>query len=390
MSKSIQEHNYHGIDATVVADSVNELGKRITTMILTMPRFLLAELNTHRMLSKNSASSRAIPFNKMVEKVKNHPFIPIAWQKDHKGMQGTEYITGEKEIQYCIDTWVKASILACNSARDLNDKIAYPNGDYDSSYGDVGVTKQLCNRLLEPFMWHTVLITATEFENFFKLRCPLYTDPFGNSYFSKKEYINKVGDEEMIPKTPLGWLSINKSAAEIHICLLAEAMYDAMHESTPKLLKAGEWHIPFGDQFDEERLKDIVYTKTGNEIVDLTLRNVKDFGGDKVQEAKIKISTARCARISYNDFNGNDDYNADLKLYSNLLSMKHYSPFEHVARVMSNEEYSKFYITTPDEINTGYSRENYFDVDWIQEGWCKNFRGFIQQRYFLETENNKL
>lgn len=382
------------INAEIVADSINEQGNRITTMALTMPRFILAELLTHRLFSKNSASSRAIPFNKMLEKVKTDPFIPIAWQKDHKGMQGNSYITGEKEIQYCVDTWVKASLAACRNARDLNDNVAYPNNDFDSSYGDVGVTKQLCNRLLEPFLWHTVLLTSTEFENFFKLRCPLYTDPFGTSYFSKKDFIKKVGDEEMIPKTQLGWLGINKSAAEIHISLLAESMYDAMYESTPKLLKAGEWHIPFGDQFDEERLKDIVYTKTGNEIVDLTLRNVKDFGGDKVQEAKIKISTARCARISYNDFNGNDDYNADLKLYSNLLSMKHYSPFEHVARTMSDKEYSQYTLTTPhreaDPLAVFYDPKKVVTctngaVKYVQEGWCKNFRGFIQNRYLIEN-----
>jgi thymidylate synthase ThyX len=363
MSKTIQEHNYYGIDATVVADSVNELGNRITTMILTMPRFLLAELNTHRMFSRNSASSRAIPFRKMIESIHKNPFIPIAWQKDHKGMQGTEYIAGEKEIQYCIHTWVKASILACNSARDLNDRIAYPNGDYDSSYGDVGVTKQLCNRLLEPFMWHTVLITATEFENFSKLRCPLYTDPFGNSYFSKKEYINKVGDEEMIPKTLIGWLSINKSAAEIHISLLAESMYDVMHESTPKLLKAGEWHIPFGDTFEDTRILSIVdnFNVLDEEEQEKTIR-----------DAKVKIATARCARISYNNFEGNDDYAADIKLYSTLLNQGHFSPFEHCAKAMTEEEYNAFKVCEPNK--TTY-------------GQCKNFRGFIQQRYFLETEN---
>ena len=138
------------------------------------------------------------------------------------------------------------------------------------------------------------------------------------------------------------------------------------------MLKAGEWHIPFGDNIR-------------GEILDIQRASGYAMS---LEEIKIKISTARCARISYNNFEGNDDYAADIKLYSTLLNKGHFSPFEHCARVMSNEEYSKFYITTPDEINTGYSRENYFDVDWIQEGWCKNFRGFIQQRYFLETENN--
>jgi thymidylate synthase ThyX len=82
------------IHAKIIADSQNEFGNRLTTFIITFPRFILAELNTHRMFSRNSASSRAIPFKKMVESVQKNPFIPIAWQKDHSGMQGTEYIEG--------------------------------------------------------------------------------------------------------------------------------------------------------------------------------------------------------------------------------------------------------------------------------------------------------
>ena len=80
------------ISAKVIADSKNEFGNRITTMIVTFPRFILAELNTHRMMSRNSASSRAIPFEKMLEAVSNNPFIPIAWQKDHnyRGIYGIE------------------------------------------------------------------------------------------------------------------------------------------------------------------------------------------------------------------------------------------------------------------------------------------------------------
>ena len=85
------------INATIVADSVNQQGDRLTSLLITFPRILLSEINTHRMLSKNTSSSRAIPFNKMVEAVQNNPFIPIAWQKEHKGMQGNEYHDGFNE-----------------------------------------------------------------------------------------------------------------------------------------------------------------------------------------------------------------------------------------------------------------------------------------------------
>jgi hypothetical protein len=146
------------ISAQVIADSLNPYEKRITTMVVTFPRIILAEFNTHRMFSRNSASSRAIPFEKMVKSVEENPFVPIAWQKDHKGMQGSEYETGSG-IDANISSWLSARNKAVEVAEELSSG---------------GCTKQLCNRLLEPFMWHTVLCTATEFSNFFELRCPSY------------------------------------------------------------------------------------------------------------------------------------------------------------------------------------------------------------------------
>jgi len=107
------------ISAMVVADSKNSQGDRITTMLVTFPRFILAELNTHRMLSKNTSSSRAIPFKKMIESVQDNPFIPIAWQKDHKGMQGTEYLNGDFEIQEAEATWLIARDKAIHEAKNL-------------------------------------------------------------------------------------------------------------------------------------------------------------------------------------------------------------------------------------------------------------------------------
>ena len=113
---------------------------------------------THRVFSRNSASSRAIPFKTMLKMVEEDPFIPIAWQKDHKGMQGTEYL--DNKLPSATAEWLRARNQAIRFAKELNNS-------HD-------VTKQLCNRLLEPFMWHTVLLTATEFENFFELRMPCY------------------------------------------------------------------------------------------------------------------------------------------------------------------------------------------------------------------------
>lgn len=236
------EQNKTRISAQIVADSKNQQGDRITSVLVTFPRIILAELNTHRMLSKNSASSRAIPFNKMVEAVQNNPFIPIAWQKDHKGMQGFEYFTKKVNVE---TTDLGDLKLAWLEARDYAIK-------QSTWLNKVGVTKQLCNRLLEPFMWHTVIVTATEWENFFKLRCPQYVIEGinGNHPFrSKKDVYKRMSSNEnfmlkLNDFTDLDWLSFNKSQAEIHIQALAEAMWDAMNESTPKQLKSGEYHIP--------------------------------------------------------------------------------------------------------------------------------------------------
>ena len=154
-----QMENYNLISAKIVADSLNQFGERITTMKLVFPRIILAEFNTHRMFNRNSASSRAIPFKKMVKMVQEQPFIPIAWQKDHKEMQGSAYLD-DKSAEIAKFNWLKARDRAVSEAILLNKNI--------------GVTKQLCNRLLEPFLYHTVLLTATEFDNFFKLRTSVY------------------------------------------------------------------------------------------------------------------------------------------------------------------------------------------------------------------------
>ena len=146
------------IQAKIVADSLAPNGARLTTLEIVFPRYILAELNTHRLFSKNSASSRAIPFNKMVKEVQENPFIPYAWQKDHKGMQGSEYI-GDTLKGNNIREWLFARDSAVNHAITLN---------------TLNTTKQLANRLLEPFMYHKVLISATEWENFMALRTPIY------------------------------------------------------------------------------------------------------------------------------------------------------------------------------------------------------------------------
>ena len=238
------------IKAEIIADSINQQGNRIISYLLTYPRFIHSELMTHRMFSRNSASSRAIPFEKMLKMVEEDPFIPIVWQKDHKGMQGTEYITDKTDIELNTSAWLRARDNAVSNAKYLNHGVKEGR--------DNGVTKQLCNRLLEPFMWHTVLVTATEWDNFFELRCPKYKAPEnsietkGKIFRSKRDMIQfyidndfKIGAGALSLWNTTDWLKINSSQAEIHIQALAEAMWDEFQESKPKLLKVGEYHLPF-------------------------------------------------------------------------------------------------------------------------------------------------
>ena len=370
------------INAKIVADSISPQGHRITSMLLTYPRFIHSELMTHRMFSRNSASSRAIPFEKMVKMVEEDPFTPIAWQKNHKGMQGTEYFTNEEAVYICVVRWLAARDEAVFQAEQLNKH---------------GATKQICNRLLEPFMWHTVLVTATEWENFFELRCPQYTihqvQP-ENNFVTYKSWKDLCEDEpQMINYSLLEKLECNKSQAEIHIQALAEAMWDAMNESTPidskdHLTRWKEyWHIPF-------------ITPKVWEDLGITYSNEEE-----ILKKALKISTARCARLSYMTFDGEIDYEKDIKLHDYLLESHHMSPFEHVARCMTELEYYSFVKgqvpSTKDYWGIlNYEYYPYFTSDisseWFEQpkgehknngnryGWCNNFRGFIPYRYLIE------
>lgn len=284
------------IKAEIIADSINQYGNRITSFVITFPRIVLAEFNTHRALSRNSASSRAIPFNKMLELVQKDPFIPIAWMKEHKGMQGDAFFQeGEKNpllyrdadvVDILKQEWLRARDEAVRHAVNLS---------------KAGLTKQICNRLLEPYMWHTAIVTGTDWENFFALRA--------------------------------------HKDAEIHIADLAYKMLEALNVSKPNLLQTGEWHIPFGDKFDEERLV--------KEAIIFLGANSGWSGAPKPKDIKHyilnyliqKIAVARCARVSYLNFEGKDDYKSDVTLCNRLAMQGHMSPFEHVAQCMHNDSY---------------------------------------------------
>lgn len=305
------------ISAKIVADSVCPRGHRITSMVLVFPRYILAEFNTHRMLSRNSASSRAIPFKKMVHAVKSDPFIPLQWMKDHKGMQGNEFLKGFK-AKLCSFFWILASRMAILMARILH---------------MTGLTKQLCNRILEPFMWHSVLVTATEWDNFFFQRA-------------------------------------NKGA-DIHMQVLAHAMLDTMNSYIPVKKKEGEWHIPFQGEINDDLVIPLVSPDTNSE----------QSLWDAVEPLFIKIATAKAARISYTSVGQEqqEDYAADIKLHDKLWDYPHPSPFEHCAQVPTQYEYNANRVTTCIKYN----------VPVYHLGVFGNFYGWKQYRKMLPNENHR-
>lgn len=392
----------------ILADSISPQKHRIATYKVTYPRIIHAEMCRHRILGRNSASSRAIPFKKMVKMVKENPFIPIAWQKDHPGMQGTEYLS--KTDTFNLNSFIVVLMNTLSNfeedskeynvlKNEINEKIILIESllqDYKhftktlddwwllardkaveaaSIFHVFRTTKQLCNRLLEPFLWHTEIITGTEYDNFFSLRCPKYYFEPENIYFESKydfgvKYHECFNTYEFKDWDFTKWQSINISQAEIHIQAIAEMMWDAYNENKPTQLKAGEWHIPFGDNIDEHYL-----------FHNLKLGDPLKWGIDsfrtKLNDTKVKVATARCARISYETLGDNPkiNYEADIKLHDMLLESKHMSPFEHCARVMSYEEYRDFYRGSLQELSS---------LDTEERGWCRNFKGFIQYRHLIE------
>jgi thymidylate synthase ThyX len=238
-------------------------------MEVTFPRIVLAEFNTHRMFSRNSASSRAIPVEKRIAMVESDPFIPEAFGRNQKGMQASENLDGADayDARYA---WSSAKNEAVRWAREL---------------AKVGVHKQIANRLIEPFCWQTVIVSSTEWDNYFALRCNPDAQP----------EIRKV----------------------------SELMRDAYTASTPRELKSGQWHTPFVDAdeaaqiLEEERRLGL--TTANNNVVEY-------------------VSVGRCARVSYLTHDGRRDWKADVELAQRLLQSGHMSPFEHVARPLTLDD----------------------------------------------------
>jgi hypothetical protein len=198
------------IVARIIADSYAN-GSRLTTYELEYQRFIHSEFMTHKMLSKNAASSRAIPMAKMRKHIVDVPQAPIHWGQNQPGMQANQEMDD----------------LHKESARLLWDEARKSALSYSIVMEQVGAHKQIVNRLTEPFMQMKVICSGTEFENFFWLR--------------------------------------DHPAADPNIAELARVMRIAQDQSEPWALAPGEWHVPYVDRkLDEKGI--LHYFSQGNEI----------------------------------------------------------------------------------------------------------------------------
>lgn len=187
-----------GFEAKILADTVNPDGLRLTTMCVKYPLIIHGEMLTHRRFSRNAESNRAIPIAKLIERVRTEPFVPIHWGANQKGMQAYEELDGIHADE-CKALWLQSA----KHSTDTVELMASHN-----------LHKQIGNRLLMPFQWTTVIISATDWENFFHLRC--------------------------------------HHDAEPHIRTIATMMRDIYDRGYPKLCRWGDWHLPLtgfhGDQ----------------------------------------------------------------------------------------------------------------------------------------------
>lgn len=246
------------ISAKVIEDSITDSGRCLTTLQLCYPRFIHAEFMTHRVLSRNASSSRAIPVAKMIEQVRTDPAMPIHWGANQSGMQAKAELSSVYR-NMVIDEWQQAAHKAAASAEKME---------------KLGLHKQVANRVLEPFQWIHVVVTATEWDNFFALR----------------------DHEDAQPE-------IRELAVQIKL---------AMAQSTPAVLEPGEWHLPYVTD-DEQVCSDVF-----------------DMNPHTLQ----RVSAARCARVSYLTHDGeNPDIKKDLALFERLAGgvPLHASPLEHQA-----------------------------------------------------------
>lgn len=263
-------------DCKIVTDSVALNGCRLTTFEVTYPLIIHAEIMTHRVFSRNVASNRAIPVKRLIASVEDDPFIPARFPKNQAGMQNNEWLSDREEEQARMK-WLEARNYAVDSAKQLM---------------ALNVHKQIANRLLAPFLWTTAVITATDWSNFFALRC--------------------------------------HPAAQPEIQWLAYLMRAAYENSMPKRIPDGYWHLPYVTEEVEIPVIERLLAPYKSKPVTYGEIPVADLQKELTEEMQ-KISIGRCARVSYLNHGENNTPDKDIELCERLIASRHMSPTEHVA-----------------------------------------------------------
>jgi hypothetical protein len=321
MTNNIVVEGKAGIRVEVVLHSISEAGKEIITFLVDHPRLVHSEELKHRQFSYSAASSRAIPSAKMAEQLTG---MPVSFGKNQGGMQAGE-------------EWNAPVLLA---DRELTPETAWEFAKQGAmmvskAFADAGYHKQVYNRLTEPFQMIRVLVTATETDNFYWLR--------------------------------------NDKAADPTLQEQARCMQEAHKLSTPQVLKAGQYHLPFVESLlssDDSGLQYFYETESAVGTTDyLSL------------EDAIKVSCARCAATSFR--NENYGLEKSLQVYDRLVNgdKVHAGALEHCATPMEKTELSLSDFMDGYEWQDGVS---HMDKDGFM--WSGNFKGWIQYRKTTPNE----
>ncbi len=277
-------------EAKIVLDSLAPSGGRLTTFEVTLPRMVLAELNTHCMVARNSASSRAVPVAKRIASVGIDPFIPAAFPANQKGMQGGDPLDGERAL-LAEHAWCRSMGAAVDAARELS---------------DLGVHKQYANRVLEPYLWHKVVFSGTELDNLWGQRCSPMAQP------------------------------------ELRTAM--EMCKKLLDESEPEFLEESEWHLPYlnGDERVLAKRASLVLKRWEALGARIEIpRSTSDAHGaaEELRDLTLK-SVVRCARVSYE--RPGDEGENELERAREMLRSGHMSPFEHQAMSLGSNAWDAF------------------------------------------------
>lgn len=340
------------------------------SFLIEIPTVYLAQLNTHRILSKSSISARAVPIPKYLERIGNSPYVP-QFGKAQSGMK-SGIIEDSNVVEKATDLWLDTMQTNINGATLLD---------------NLDIHKEHANRLVAPFAYSTVIVSGTEWDNFFYLRCPKY-ELEGQVFRSKQELVKAL---PMYSIEDLNLFNtINKATAQPEIQSVAEAMYDIYCNAVKDISSVQK-------EFDLEDL----YDKTWSMAFESLLSNRQGF----TLEDSLACSSSKAARISFGNFKEEhlDKHRNRTQL---LLRDKHMGVFEHQVRKMNQDEYfnfSKSFVIGKEDYDSRVQKsidlygtiENDYSWDLVQEkggmyyikefGWCNNIRGFISYRFIIDN-----